>query len=207
MKRIVNLFPVPVLEAVIDQHDKFSQQLKSAVLELFNTSTNNRVLSHKWKDNIQDSKHSALGYSSFNESDISIDPRFKFFFDSIQPTIAEFFQQLGHTSNWRFANAWSNVYPQGAFVPLHDHRGVHWSAVYYVQADANCGELITVDPKEYALGNEPENTRYRGNRMSSFTPTPGKLIMFPGYLKHECEPNESGTDRIIISFNINCNDA
>ena len=204
MKRIVNLFPVTVLEAIINQ--PLNERLILEINNLFSNSSSNRVLSHRWKNNVQEAAHNQLGYSSFNESDISKDPNFKFFFDAITPTIDEFLKQLGYTSNWRFENAWSNVYPKGAYVPLHDHRGVHWSAVYYVQADSNCGELLIIDPKEYALAHEPENTMYRGNRLSSFVPTPGKLIMFPGYLKHESDPNQSDSDRIIISFNINCYD-
>ena len=207
MKRIVNLFPVTVLEVDIDQSLLLNNQLLSMIKNLFENSTSNRVLSHHWKHNIQESTHSKLGYSSFNESDISKDPNFKFFFDAITPTINEFFQQLDYTSKWKFENSWSNIYPKGAYVPTHDHRGVHWSAVYYVQADNNCGELLVIDPKEYALSYEPENTKYRGNHLSSFVPVPGKLIMFPGYLKHESDPNQSDSDRIIISFNVNCYDS
>ena len=207
MKKIINCFAVPVLRAVVDDHAELNLKLIPEITKLFKTATHNRVLSYKWKYNIQDSDKSVLGYSSFNESDISKDPNFKFFFDKIFPVVSEFFLQLDYTGTWRYENAWSNIYPQGAYVPLHDHRGVHWSAVYYVQADPNCGKLLLSDPKEYALSHEPENTRFRGNQSQSFTPFPGKLIMFPGYVKHESEPNESDSDRIIISFNIICNDS
>jgi hypothetical protein len=178
MKRILNLFSVPVLETAVTDVNNLNKDLISSIEELFALDDSKRILSHMWKNNLQANVKSELGYSSF--------------------------AQLNFTGNWRWENAWCNVYPLGAYVPLHDHRGVHWSGVYYVQAEPACGELLLIDPKEYALANEPDNTLYRGNKITNFVPQPGKLVMFPGYLKHESEPNQSDKDRIIISFNINC---
>ena len=35
-----------------------------------------------------------------------------------------------------------------------------------------------------------------------FTPVPNTLIMFPAWLEHDVEPNQSQEERISISFNI-----
>lgn len=204
MRKIVNIFPVTILDATLDSCDSVNQNLIIELQKLFDTAESNRALSHNWKDFLITQEKSSSGYSSFNDSDLAANPDFKFFFDKLSTLISEFLAQLGYTGNWKFENAWSNVYPKDAFVPLHDHRGLHWSGVYYVQADKHCGDLVLVDPKEYALANEPENTLYRGNNDFRVEPTPGKVLIFPGYLKHETMPNKSNQDRIIISFNIKC---
>jgi uncharacterized protein (TIGR02466 family) len=204
MRKITNLFPVTLLDAELDNYELVNQELKPKLLTLFDSVQEKRILSHSWKDFVLTEAKESLGYSSFNDHDLSKDPTFNFFFDEISNLITEFFAKLGYDGDWQFENSWSNVYPKGAFVPLHDHRGMHWSGVYYVQADTDCGDIIFVDPKEYALSNEPENTMYRGNNDFRIEPLPGKLILFPGYLKHETMPNKSNNDRIIISFNINC---
>ena len=105
--------------------------------------------------------------------------------------------------DWHFVNSWAAVYPKGAWVPLHDHKLMEWSGVYYVSAPKDCGDIVFTDPKEYALAAEPPSTRWRGNYKQKFNPTNGKLILFPSYVKHESVPNLSEEDRIIISFNIN----
>lgn len=204
MRKIVNIFPVTILDATLDSSDNINKMLIPKLYELFDTTDSKRMLSHNWKNFVLSADRSKSGYSSFNDSDLAVDPNFKFFFDKLSTLISEFLAQLGYTGKWKFENAWSNIYPTDAFVPLHDHRGLHWSGVYYVQAEEHCGDLILVDPKEYALANEPENTMYRGNNDFRVEPTPGKVLIFPGYLKHETAPNTSNTDRIIISFNIKC---
>jgi uncharacterized protein (TIGR02466 family) len=206
MKKILNLFSVPVLEMVVDNAEQINSRLVPEVKSLFNRLDHKRVLSYRWKNNIQSALQTELGWSSFNEHDISKDSKFDFFFEIINPIITDFFKQLQYVENWYYTNAWCNVYPKNSYVPCHDHRGVHWSGVYYAQADTDCGELMLLDPKEYALSFEPENTMFRGNRISSFAPVPGKLIIFPGYLKHETDPNLSDRNRKIISFNINCHE-
>ena len=204
MKRILNLFSVPILETIITDVDNLNKDLISSIDTLFALDDSKRILSHMWKNNLQTNVKSELGYSSFNQHDILQRTEFDSLFNLLTPTINGFFTQLNFPGKWQWENAWCNVYPLDAYVPLHDHRGVHWSGVYYVQAETACGDLLLVDPKEYALANEPDNTLYRGNKITNFVPQPGKLVMFPGYLKHESEPNQSDKDRIIISFNINC---
>ena len=206
MKKILNLFSVPVLEAVIDDATTLNDRLVPEIKSLFNRLDSKRVLSYRWKNNDHSPIKTDLGWSSFNEHDISKDKNFDFFFAVLSPIVSEFFHQLNYHGNWYYTNAWCNVYPKNAYVPCHDHRGVHWSGVYYAQADTNCGELLVTDPKEYALSNEPENTMFRGNRITSFDPVPGKILVFPGYLKHETDPNLSDRNRKIISFNINCDE-
>jgi uncharacterized protein (TIGR02466 family) len=148
------------------------------------------------------------GYSSFNNGDLTKDPTFNFFYEAIRPLITDFFNQLeagpDFSKEWGFENSWAAVYPTGAYVPHHNHGNVHWSGVYYVQTPPHCGNLVFFDPKEYALSNEPTDTKWRGNRRSEVEVTAGKLFVWPGYLKHESMPNQADTDRIIISFNINC---
>jgi len=204
MRKIVNIFPVTILDATLDDSNNINSMLVPKLYELFNTIDSKRMLSHDWKDFVLTDKPSKSGYSSFNDNDLSTNFDFKFFFDKLSILVTEFLSQLGYTGRWKFENAWSNIYPADAFVPLHDHRGMHWSGVYYVEAAEHCGDLILVDPKEYALANEPENTMYRGNNDFRVEPTPGKVLIFPSYIKHETAPNKSNSDRIIISFNIKC---
>lgn len=207
MKKITKVFPVMMMEAIIDDHLAINQQLKIEISSLFEKIDEKRVLSHKWDDFVLTEESHNLGYSSFNSTEyhnLTEVEEFKFFYDHISKLITEFFGQLGYTRDWHFTNSWTSVYPKGAYIPLHDHKPVQWSGVYYVNAPKNCGNIRFIDPKEYALQNEPEGMDGRGFWKHVVVPESGLMLMFPGYLKHESMPSESEENRIIISFNINC---
>ena len=127
-----------------------------------------------------------------------------FFYQRIGVLIRDFFNQLGYTGPWKYVNSWAAIYPNGAFVPRHNHGDVHWSGVYYVNASNNCGDILFDDPKEYSLTNEPEGFMHRGAGGQRFRPESGKLLLWPGYVKHFSLPNNTNIQRTIISFNINC---
>ena len=204
MKRIINAFSVPILEFQLQHDADRTTSWVRDITSLFAKMDDKRLLSHEWNNNIVTDNHSKIGYSSFNHSNLANDSKFQSFFETITPLITEFLKQLEYNGDWKFENAWANVYPVGAYVPLHNHGTMHGSGVYYITATDGCGDLKLIDPKEYSLNNEPVETMWRGNHNMRIEATTDKLIMFPGYLKHETDPNYSVGDRIVISFNITC---
>lgn len=204
MKKINQIFPVVTLEAIIDDHISINSRLINEINTLFPDQEVKGVLSHKWHDHILETGKPQLGYTSFNSNNLIENKNFDFFYDHLKIIITEFLKQLDYTRNWEFVNSWASVYPKGAYIPLHDHKPFHWSGAYYVNAHENCGDIYFVDPKEYALQNEPTHTTVRGNFNHRVTPVSGMLLMFPSYLKHETLPNKTDEDRIIISFNVLC---
>lgn len=202
MKKIIPLFPVITLESIVEDHLDINEKLIREIETIFDSDNPKRVLSHKWNNRLITQEKHKLGYTNFNNESLIDNSKFDFFFDSISIVINGFFEQLNYLGNWHFVNAWASVYPPGAYVPLHDHKPMHWSGVYYVKALPECGNILFTDPKEYALQVEPPSTMYRGNQMHAVSPVSGNLLLFPGYLKHETLPNDTNEDRIIISFNI-----
>ena len=206
MKKIVNAFSVPILESKLYHTDQNNNKLSACIVSLFSSMKDKRLLSYEWNNRVLTDNPAATGYSSFDNGSLTNNQNFDKFFQMISPTITDFFSQLEYDGPWKFENACANVYPQGAFVPPHSHGTAHWSGSYYVNAEHGCGDLILIDPKEYALSNEPEYTKWRGHVDYSISVSTGMLVLFPGYLKHQSMPNQSGSDRIIISFNINCDE-
>ena len=43
---------------------------------------------------------------------------------------------------------------------------------------------------------------YLGSDSASINPQEGLLVLFPSYIEHFVEPNQSSEDRISISFNL-----
>jgi len=88
----------------------------------------------------------------------------------------------------------------------HLHPGRFFSFVYYVKAEINSGNLDLESPMRDLLGYAIPLQIYKGfNPFNSvkwtITPEPGKLIVFPGWIKHHAGNNQSNSDRISIAFN------
>ena len=107
-------------------------------------------------------------------------------------------------------NMWANVNPPGGFNRAHLHPNCVWSGVYYVKTPEKCGGLKMKDPRTGAEMvspkmkerlNPPETAPERLWREVHYEPIAGRCIMFPAWLIHGVEPNESNDIRISVSFN------
>lgn len=123
-------------------------------------------------------------------------------------------QSNGYHSDYelRIGTMWSIINPPGSSNQAHIHPGCQWSGVYYVQAPENSGNINFTDPRTANLMFQPKYLprKKRPKHCWSkvhFTPTAGKLIIFPSWLYHAVNPNLSTeespmSDRVIISFNL-----
>ena len=102
-------------------------------------------------------------------------------------------------------NMWANINPPGGMNRSHQHPNSLWSGVYYVKAPKNCGHLKIDDPRNSASmirpKQKPGQLPPRLYRETHYEPKDGRLIMFPSWLLHCVDPNESNEIRISVSFN------
>ena len=115
------------------------------------------------------------------------------------------YQQEHLDSEAYLGNMWANINPPGAMNRAHIHPNSLWSGVYYVKALPNSGYLKVDDPRAAASISRPKQkegpTPSRLWREAHFEPKAGRLIMFPAWLVHCVDPNNSNDIRISISFN------
>ena len=129
-----------------------------------------------------------------------------------QPLIQELFKMAeecnkdyGIQPKLGLGNMWANINPPGGMNRSHIHPNYLWSCVYYVKAPENAGQLKVEDPRSVALMVRPRMKEgkppQRLWREASYDPRPGRLIMFPSWLNHCVDPNNSNDIRISVSFN------
>ena len=103
------------------------------------------------------------------------------------------------------SNMWININKTGDYNGMHDHnpyQGTALSGVFYVKTPKNCGRIKLYDPRQFVT-NAPDMAYYNNsNTFHYFDPEPNMLLIFPGWLKHLVEPNQSSEPRISIAFNI-----
>ena len=117
----------------------------------------------------------------------------------------EIYQEEQLDSEPFLGNMWANVNQKGGFNRTHIHPNSLWSGVYYVKTPPNCGHLKLEDPRSIALMTRPRMKPgpqpARLWRETHYEPIAGRLIMFPSWLNHCVDPNQSDDIRISVSFN------
>ena len=102
-------------------------------------------------------------------------------------------------------NMWANINPPGGMNRAHQHPNSLWSGVYYIKASKNSGHLKIDDPRASAAMYRPKQKEgpvpERLFRETHYEPVAGRCIMFPSWLMHCVDPNESNDIRISVSFN------
>ncbi len=90
-------------------------------------------------------------------------------------------------------NMWANINKRYSHNRNHVHPGALWSGVYYIQTPKESGRIWFTDPRGEAHTMVPRFNKEAKDRTLwrevYYEPMPGRLILFPGWLSHEVEPN------------------
>ena len=103
---------------------------------------------------------------------------------------------------------WKNINAPGDFNVKHDHPRSNLSGVLWIKTPKNSGNLVFTSPQLFnkfqELYNYTDKFKYDTKSYMTyyFTPTEGRILLFPSSLEHEVEENKSDEDRISYSFNI-----
>ena len=182
-------FPTPVYIADLNE-EGLNQQLERDIIAWANRDKGlNRTNIKGW-------------HSDTNMNEL---PEYKRLIDLLFEAQRTIYQQEHLDSEPYLGNMWANINPPGAMNRAHMHPNSLWSGVYYVKALPNSGHLKIEDPRSIAAMSRPRQkegpTPSRLWRETHFDPKPGRLIMFPSWLVHCVDPNNSNEIRISVSFN------
>jgi uncharacterized protein (TIGR02466 family) len=211
---IKNIFPTPVFAAVSDNEE--IQKLISELVYKWKDETYVTMAKLKFAQAGLMSYHWDLGSESNSRADFEKFGITTFYSGNLAEKsewepVSDFVKTISkamigelYQGKMVITNMWATIYPKGAYVPEHIHNNSLYSGVYYVKAKPSCGNLVFKDPA------------YISKTMSSqigtgFPNIPivhtqeveeGLMVLFPSWLPHSSQPNESDEDRIILSFNL-----
>ena len=182
-------FPTPIYIADI-KHPTLNQELERDIISWSNKDKGiTRTNIQGW--------HSDTNMNELPEYAKLVDMLY-----SAQRTI---YDQEYYESEPFLGNMWANINPPGGSNRAHIHPNSLWSGVYYVKAPQNSGQLKIEDPRSVALMSRPRQKDVpkpdRLLREHHYEPKTGRLIMFPSWLNHCVDPNNSNDIRISVSFN------
>ena len=114
--------------------------------------------------------------------------------------VARFLQIDQHPMT--ITGCWANINPPGAYHPTHNHPNNYLSGVYYVAVPESGSRIIFQDPRPLMIMPKPRQfTRQTANAADAES-RPGRLLIFPAWLRHSVPANDGQTERISISFNL-----
>ena len=132
-------------------------------------------------------------------------PEFKKLVDMLYACQKTIYEQEHLDSEPYLGNMLANINPPGGMNRAHQHPNSLWSGVYYIKAPKNSGHLKIDDPRSSAAMVRPNQKKgpvpARLFRETHYEPIAGRCIMFPSWLMHCVDPNNSNDIRISVSFN------
>lgn len=106
--------------------------------------------------------------------------------------------------NLNSAHLWVNINNLNDYNVIHTHPHCDLIVLYYAIHEENMGNLHLVRTDGSCHVSTFAGTH--GSHEHVVVPEPGMFVAFPPHLMHYVDPNETGDDRISISFNMSCMD-
>ena len=140
-----------------------------------------------------------------SQTDMHTKPEYKPLVDELFIFIQEIWKEEWLDKKPVLGNMWANINQPGGYNRPHIHPNSLFSGVYYIKTPLNCGKLVCNDPRPGIQTVMP--VRVKGTppqhlwRECHLDVKEGRSIIFPAWLWHCVEPNESNDIRISVSFN------
>ena len=99
---------------------------------------------------------------------------------------------------------WANVNAAGARHPRHSHPNNYLSGAYYAKVQEGADTINFHDPRVQAAVIRPPVVELGGENADQavIRVQTGSLLLFPAWLEHSVDPNQSDELRISVSFNL-----
>jgi len=182
------LFPTPMWEVPIENVDNLS--IKEYILKLRQTDPGVEI--------------SNKGGWHSNDIHHPLPPALEELISDLTLFINDYCKQTTDIDDLVLGNWWVNINGKNDYNIPHDHQNSVLSAVYYVEVpNPNTGDLIIHrdDNSRFFLGKYRKNKTHFSSHSYSISPNTGQVIIFPSWMKHSVEKNNSDAERISIAFN------
>jgi uncharacterized protein (TIGR02466 family) len=208
MPKVTQLFSLPLYEVEYPNYLEIQDQLVSYIQKNFHPEFINDYDGHD-----HPIRNGALTkiYEHFTyrkEGRVIENLHLKSIYDWITVHGKSYWQELGLSDmlDPYILQLWATATKKGGFVASHNHNPVPISGVFYLIARPEQGNLFVENPLDLVLGKSPR-------QVNSMVPTrlnyevesvSGKLVLFPGWMKHFTRPNPTDDIRMSMAVNFGC---
>ncbi len=188
---IVGLFSTPVYHGVVDRFDEVQNELNDCITNI------NFGMRDGWS-----STH-YLSDPHFQQN-LIIESNLNIFKSEIEKHLKEYCIKTGVPAgsngswcdNYSIISSWFALFKRGNYAHIHNHGDCDIAGVYYFKKSSDDGSFFFTSPVP-----AQDSSCFRTGRVV-LNPNEGEIVMFPGWLNHGVETNDTDEDRCSISFNI-----
>lgn len=133
-------------------------------------------------------------------------PEFQQYKDICEMHLKQFVDNVFQsTQTFYITNSWIAKSDSGEEHTIHHHPNSIISGVLYLQSLENCGKINFYHKSslknEFSFNYDLKNHNQFNSEMWSYSPLTGDMIIFPSWLRHSVDKNQSNSSRIILGFN------
>jgi uncharacterized protein (TIGR02466 family) len=199
--QIETLFPTLIYRTVLAGTTRLNQDLEQAAFAL---AGNDRA-GQRWC-----ARHGYAGYTSYGS--ITDLPDRSHPFARLKRLIERNAARFARELHWDLRGGkplcdtmWVNVLPEGGSHSSHIHTNAVLSGTYYVKSPEGAGPIVFEDPRHALMMAAPPRKATAPRPLRTYVsevPTPGTLILWESWLRHEVPLNRAEGERISVSFNL-----
>ena len=184
---IKNIYATPIYVKTLENYGGINNQIDEVITNI------------NFKDKKEWGRPNKITTPFFDQDNIQ-DYHLSLLANEIDKCIVDYTNQLNFHYDDYDRKSWILKLEKGDFAHSHNHSSSDLSGVYYYRTNSQDGNFFFESPNPYfEVSNCFKNLADR----NFFKPEPGKLIIFPGWLRHGIFKNDTDNERISISFNIN----
>jgi uncharacterized protein (TIGR02466 family) len=186
-----NWFSTPIYY----NHIKNINEVTNELHEVYNTLNENKL----WQEVNTWNSH-LISTPNFEENLLNTF-NLEFFRREIDNHVKNYLQNIGNIEElkYKIEDCWMSLSRPNDFFTVHHHGESDISGVYYFKTNQNDGDLFFESPNQ--LTSITKCFKHLPSRVF-YKPEIGKIILFPGWLRHGVMKNTTTDNRISISFNI-----
>jgi uncharacterized protein (TIGR02466 family) len=202
------IFPTPLLVGTSD-NSEICQKICDLAYEFKSKAHDASLVSEQWYRGAKSSSQEDFekkGVTSFNSGSLTDDPAWAEVTEFVYSFANKMIQTVNNAATKPvFIGMWTTIYPPGAFVPEHVHSNALLSGAFYAKVPEKGGNIVFRDPSSVAKQMFIRNVKEfpTVSTLHVHEVRAGSMVIFPAWLPHFTEVNESQEDRIMVSFNMN----
>ena len=184
---IENIYATPVYSKILENYGGVNNQIDEVINNI------------KFDEKDEWGRPNKITTPFFDQDNIK-DYHLSLLANEIDKCIVDYTNQLNFYYDDYDRKSWILKLEKGDFAHSHNHSSSDLSGVYYYRTNSQDGSFFFESPNPYF---EVSNCFKKLADRNFYKPEPGKILLFPGWLRHGIFKNDTDNERISISFNIN----
>ena len=188
MENIKNIFSVPIFNTYL------------------NTNTTKLIeMAYEEKELNPEGRHKS-NQGGYQTEELNYN-KYKFLFDEINPHVIDYYKLFKFKKAELFLSSfWTNISKYKDFNGSHCHSTSTISGVLYLKTPETpkCGKIVFEHPysgMDFFINGADVGDDSCVYSIYYYNPNENLFLLFPSWLKHYVEPNQTKEDRISMSFN------